>query len=107
MIIPDVNVLVYAFKRESPNQDAYAQWLQDVVDGEEDLGLLDLVQATDASWSRLTALAAGDRAVRRNLVPDSHLAAVALTHGGRIATADRGFARFSGLRFFNPLDELD
>jgi len=31
-----------------------------------------------------------------------HLAALALTHGCRIATADRGFARFPGLDWFDP-----
>ena len=39
-----------------------------------------------------------------NLVPDAHLAALALEHGLTLMTADRGFGRFAGLRFENPLD---
>jgi uncharacterized protein len=37
------------------------------------------------------------------LVTDAHLAALAVEHGATIATVDRDFARFPGLRFFNPL----
>lgn len=38
-----------------------------------------------------------------NLVPDVHLAALAIEHGLILATNDRGFARFPGLRWQNPL----
>lgn len=36
-------------------------------------------------------------------VPDAHLAALAVEHGLRLATSDSGFARFSELTWFNPL----
>lgn len=36
-------------------------------------------------------------------VPDLHLAALAISHGLKLATHDRGFARFEGLRWFDPL----
>ena len=42
---------------------------------------------------------------RANLVPDAHLAAIATEHGATIATRDRGFARFVGVRWIDPLDE--
>lgn len=141
MIVPDVNVLVHAFKREAEHHDRYAAWLQERVNSDEDLGLLDSVltgvarvvthprvfampapmvdalafvdalrraprarslAVTDASWARLGLLAASDRHLRGNLVPDAVLAAVALSHGGTVATADRGFARFAGLRWIDP-----
>lgn len=38
-----------------------------------------------------------------NDVPDLHLAALAISHGLKLATHDRGFARFEGLRWFDPL----
>ncbi len=60
--------------------------------------------ATDASWARMEGLVAQDRAIRGNLVPDAYLASIALAHGGTVATADRGFARFPGLRWFDPVD---
>jgi hypothetical protein len=41
---------------------------------------------------------------RSDLVPDAHLAALAIEHGLTLCSADRDFARFSGLRWENPLD---
>lgn len=38
-----------------------------------------------------------------NDVPDIHLAALAISHGLKLATHDAGFARFEGLRWFDPL----
>ncbi|MHA6670195.1 TA system VapC family ribonuclease toxin [Homoserinimonas sp. A447] len=38
-----------------------------------------------------------------NDVPDVHLAALAISHGLKLATHDAGFARFDGLRWFDPL----
>lgn len=38
-----------------------------------------------------------------NLTTDAHLAAVAIEHGALLCSADRDFARFSGLRWHNPL----
>jgi hypothetical protein len=45
----------------------------------------------------------GEGAVRANLVPDAHLAALAIEHGLVLASTDGDFARFPGLRFVNPL----
>lgn len=39
-----------------------------------------------------------------NLVPDAYLAAIAIEHGCEWITADRGFARYPGLRWRHPLD---
>jgi predicted nucleic acid-binding protein len=44
-----------------------------------------------------------DHGIRGNLVPDAYLAALAVSHGCRLATSDRGFARFPGLDFFDPV----
>lgn len=38
-----------------------------------------------------------------NLVPDAHLAALALEHGLAVASTDGDFARFPGVRWQNPL----
>jgi len=43
--------------------------------------------------------------VRANLVPDAHLAALAIEHGLILCTTDGDFARFEGLRWQNPLRE--
>jgi predicted nucleic acid-binding protein len=41
--------------------------------------------------------------LRANDVPDAHLAALAISHGLILCSADAGFARFPGLRWINPL----
>ena len=43
--------------------------------------------------------------VHGNLVPDAHLAALAIEHGLTLCSADGDFARFSSLRWINPLVE--
>ncbi|MDQ3987773.1 MAG: type II toxin-antitoxin system VapC family toxin [Actinomycetota bacterium] len=43
-------------------------------------------------------------AARGNTVPDAYLAALAIEHGAEWNSADRGFARFPGLRCRHPLD---
>ncbi len=141
MIVPDVNVLVYAHRRDALQHERYADWLADVVAGMDELGLVEgaltgfvrivthprifgepatstealafvtallggrharTLPATGATWEHFADLAAADRHVRGNLVPDAWLAAMARSHGGRLATADRGFARFAGLSWFDP-----
>lgn len=44
---------------------------------------------------------------RANVVPDAYLAALAIEHGATWITNDRGFARFPGLRWQRPLDQVD
>ena len=41
--------------------------------------------------------------VAGNLTADAHLAALALEYRAEVATSDTDFARFAGLRWFNPL----
>lgn len=38
------------------------------------------------------------------LITDAHLAALAIEHGATLATTDRDFTRFPGLRILNPLE---
>lgn len=53
-------------------------------------------------WSILAELLVDGQA-KGPLVSDAHLAALTIEHGGILATTDRDFARFPGLRFENPL----
>jgi uncharacterized protein len=141
VILPDVNVLVYAYRREAQDHATYASWLTAVVAGQDELALADHclagflrivtnprtladpaptsaalrfverlraaprgrpLAATPATWEVLGAHVRQDRGIRGNLVPDAYLAALAVSHGCRLASADRGFARFPGLDFFDP-----
>jgi toxin-antitoxin system PIN domain toxin len=41
--------------------------------------------------------------VAGNLIPDAHLAAIAIEHGLEVCSADTDFARFTEIRWTNPL----
>ncbi|WP_369246923.1 type II toxin-antitoxin system VapC family toxin [Streptomyces sp. R41] len=42
---------------------------------------------------------------RSNLIPDAYIAALAIEHGATLYSADRGFARFPGLRWRHPVED--
>jgi toxin-antitoxin system PIN domain toxin len=141
MILPDVNVLVYAFRVETDAHKVYEEWLTRILAGRDELALSDhclagvirvvtnprvfseptkttkalkfvaqlrhaargrAISSTPATWTTFEILAAEDRGIKGGLIPDAYLAALALSHGCRLATADRGFARYPGLDFFDP-----
>ena len=142
MILPDVNTLVYAFRRNTEHFEDYAGWLNATVAGTEPILLPDVVltgflrvvtnrriftdpapapaalafvealraspvshalNPTDAAWRQLARFISNDPYIVGNLVPDAWIAALAVTSGARVATADAGFARFEGLMWFNPV----
>ena len=43
MILPDVNVLVYAHREDAPNHAAYRGWLESVINSDQAYGIADLV----------------------------------------------------------------
>lgn len=45
MILPDVNVLLYAHRREFPEHEAYAEWLRRAVTGDEPFAISESVCA--------------------------------------------------------------
>jgi toxin-antitoxin system PIN domain toxin len=141
VILIDVNILLYAHDRMSPQHESARTWLETTLSGDEEvrfamhtllgflrmstnpsifertiaadraievirewLGLPNVAVAmpTDRHWQTLAELAAAGQA-RGPLLMDAHLAALALEHGATLATTDRDFARFPGLRFRNPL----
>lgn len=58
-------------------------------------------QPTERHRLVLSDLLADD--VGGDLVPDAHLAALAIEHGLTLCSTDRDFSRFSGLSWENPL----
>ncbi|MDX2376781.1 PIN domain-containing protein [Microbacterium sp. LRZ72] len=140
LIVPDVNVLIHAFRTDVAQHQTYFAWLDTALRTGQ-IGLadtvlsgfvrvvthprifaeptpaaaaLDFTQAVAAGagavwlhhgpepWRRFDALTRADSGVRANLVPDAHIAALCLSNGAHLATRDRGFARFEGLRWFDP-----
>lgn len=64
-------------------------------------GSVRLIAPTDRHWETLAGLLVAGKA-RGSLVMDAHLAALTMEHGGTLATSDRDFTRFSGLRTIDP-----
>lgn len=60
-----------------------------------------LLEPTRRHWTTLGGVAAGGQARGPQLM-DAHLAALTIEHGATLATADRGFARYPGLRTIDP-----
>lgn len=138
----DVNVCVYAHRRESDRHVDYRRWLDDARRGPEPLGLFPVVLSgflrvvthpkvfldptpLDQAWAFVHALVAApavhvvgpgqrhlglfEEACRTggasgNLVPDAFLASLAMENNATWYSADRGFARYPGLRWRHPLD---
>jgi uncharacterized protein len=55
------------------------------------------------SWRTLRELCTLDF-VRGRVISDAYLASLAIGNDAELITADRGFSRFPGLRFRDPLD---
>jgi len=85
------------FERPEPIEQAWQQvqeWL--------DRPVVWIPQPTERHRDILQSLLLG-HGVRGNLVPDAHLAALAISHGLVLCSTDGDFARFQGLRWQNPL----
>lgn len=145
MLIPDVNVLIYAYHSTMPHHARAAQWLADAVSGpelvaipsiiaagfvrvltnsrlwpnaatlDEALAFLDALYRSGGAaaldepkqlWPQFEAIARAADA-RAGLITDAHIAAIASRVGGTVATFDRDFAKFRGLRTINLLDNPD
>lgn len=138
----DVNVAVYAMRRDMPEHDAYRIWFEGAAMGVEPLGYSEFVlqaalrivtnhrvfqqpsRIVDAlsfceavrsapaairvepgrrHWTIFSGLLVEHR-LAGNAVPDAYLASLALEQNATWVTRDRGFARFGGLRWFDPGD---
>jgi len=64
-----------------------------------------LALPADGHWSTLGDLADRSRACGP-LLMDAHPASWTIERGARLATTDRDFARFGGLRFEDPIENV-
>lgn len=136
MLMPDVNVLVYAHRGELPQHAPHRDWMRGLLEGMESYAVSDavvngflrlvtnrrvfrtptplddalrfadvfrhrpqaiIVAPGPRHWPIFQRLCHDTGAAGRDL-PGVQLAAVAIEHGCEFVTADRGFARFKGLR---------
>jgi uncharacterized protein len=141
VIVPDANLLLYAYDNTSTYHSAAQKWVNRTFSGTELIGLpwqvvwaflristnkqiyLNPISMETAigivqRWFELRnvrLLAPGERhwyllrgmliegGIRGARVTDAELAALTIEYGGVLHTVDRGFARFAGLRWVNPL----
>lgn len=61
-----------------------------------------VLEAAEEHWRILKAIL-DDTGMAGNLVTDAHLAALAIEHGCELCSTDGDFARFTRLRWVNPL----
>ncbi len=61
-----------------------------------------IITPTEQHWSLFQQMLRVGSATA-NLVPDAHLAALAVEHNCTLASADADFARFRGLKWINPM----
>ena len=61
-----------------------------------------VLEPTERHWDILGRMLHGGQAAG-NLVPDAHLAALAVEHGATLCSTDHDFSRFAGLKWHNPL----
>jgi hypothetical protein len=142
VIIPDVNILVYAYNKDAKQHAAARRWWEDTLAQPQPVGLpwvtiLGFIRistqrriidrpmfARDAiarvrSWLELPnveIISPGDRhgeilfrlieemGTAGDLTTNAHLAALAIEHRAQLVSTDTDFARFRGLRWFNPTE---
>lgn len=141
MIIPDLNLLLYAYNADAPHHVRARAWWEGLLNGRDPVGLpwvvglgfIRLMTNPAVLVSPVTpaiALAHVEAWVNRpqveivnpgprhleilgilfqaagvasNLTTDAHLAALAIENQCELHSNDTDFARFSGLRWRNPL----
>lgn len=141
MILPDVNLLLYAYNDDAIENERSRVWLKSVIESDVRLCLswhtimgflristsirifpkpytpenaLEIInswinssntlilQPGERHLAILERLVAESRIIGAKLM-DAHIAALALEHGAKVATADRDFRLFDGLKTINPL----
>lgn len=95
----DANLLIYAVDGTAPAHVRAADWLTERLNGDHRVGI---PGPTERHADVLGTLVRKYR-LAGNLVPDGHLAALAIEHGLQICSADTDFARFSEIRWHNPV----
>jgi uncharacterized protein len=142
VLIPDVNVMVQALRRDANDHEICLAWLDEALAGPKPVGIVEsviagtvrvvtnprifaeptaprdavtFVRAVLESPNSVAPPPSGRLIVKflelcerveakGNIVPDAWLAATAIDLDATLVTADRGFARFPGLRWRHPLD---
>ena len=88
--------------RKLPGLRLSLEQAAEIVDGWLQQPNVRLLMPADDHWTVLRRMMVEGQATGP-LVSDAEIAALTVEYGGMLYTADRGFARFPGLRWVNPL----
>ena len=143
MIVPDINLLVYAYDGKAAKHTQAKRWWEEKINGNIMVGIPWVVSAGFVrlmtnpklmktpfspsvavqhveSWfnyEHIFPLNPGDRhltyfrqildaaGIGGDLVPDAHIAAIAMENQAEVHSNDSDFGRFPGVRWVNPLLE--
>lgn len=141
MILPDVNLLLYAYNLDAPEHKPASAWLRSMFEGDEQLclswhtilGFLristslrifpnpysagealqivsDMIEnpntiilRPDTGHIQIFKRLVREAGISGARLMDAHVAALAIEHGAKVATVDRDFRLFDGLKTLNPL----
>ena len=105
--LPWATVLAFVRIGTNPRVFEHPLTMLEAIDHVEswlDLPNVGVLEPSERYWSILRD-ALVDAQVIGPLVSDAALAALAIEHGATLATTDRDFSRFAGLRILDPLEE--
>ena len=91
MIIPDVNLLVYAYNSDAPFHPLAKRWWEGCLGGSQPVVI---------PWVVALGFV---RLMTSRAVLDAHIAALAIETQAVVHSNDSDFSRFPGLRWINPL----
>ena len=100
MIIPDVNLLVYAYNADAPFHLAAKRWWEGCVGGSQPVAMI--LQPGPRHLALLSGFCEAG-VLRGALLTDAHIAALAIETQAVVHSNDSDFSRFPGLRWTNPL----
>jgi uncharacterized protein len=140
VIVPDVNLLIYAYSATVPQHQAAKRWWEQLLSSDQRVGIpwiviVGFIRITTTRTAMLNPVTPADALARVKdwftmplvfhlnpgprhleimaetlrhtaggpLTTDAHIAALAIEHQAEVHSNDLDFARFSGLRWFNPL----
>ena len=116
MIVPDLNLLIYAVNEESRHHDDARLWFAAqkawvaarsaatwaLIDTWLDQPGCHPIDVGPRHYQVLKTLTI-EHGTAGNLTTDAHLATICIDHNAVLYTADNDFARFTALRWRNPL----
>lgn len=104
MILPDLNLLLYAYNSHVAEHELARLWWEQVMNSDELIALPQARVLTPSAGHFSRVMTLMEKAMARgSVLSDAVLASYAIEHRACLCTNDSDFARFPGLNWLNPL----